>query len=75
MMSGSDADSWRIAGRYIHDMGNGTSLTFSAMFENLSMSLIDVVDGVFGNHLVSIQLYLVRCYSWWKMYLLIVMLG
>ena len=34
-MSDSDAESWRIAGRYIMDLGDGGSLTLSAMFENI----------------------------------------
>ena len=34
-MSDSEAESWRIAGRYIMDLGNGGSLTLSAMFENV----------------------------------------
>ena len=41
-MSGSDADSWRIAGRYIHDMGNGMSLTLSAMYEELEYEFDNV---------------------------------
>jgi len=34
-MDDSDAESYRIAGRYIADLGNGASLTLSAMFENV----------------------------------------
>ena len=34
-MSDSDAESYRIAGRYIADLGNGASLTLAAMFENV----------------------------------------
>ena len=34
-MGGSDAESYRIAARYIADLGNGASLTLSAMFENV----------------------------------------
>ena len=34
-MSDSEAESWRVAGRYIMDLGNGGSLTLSAMFENV----------------------------------------
>ena len=34
-MADSEAESWRIAGRYIMDLGNGGSLTLSAMFENV----------------------------------------
>ena len=47
-MSGSDADSWRIAGRYIHDMGNGMSLTLSAMYEELEYEFDNVVATVFN---------------------------
>ena len=35
VMDDSDAESYRIAGRYIADLGNGASLTLSAMFENV----------------------------------------
>ena len=34
-MTDSEAESWRVAGRYIMDLGNGGSLTLSAMFENV----------------------------------------
>ena len=34
-MSGSDAESYRFAGRYIMDMGGGASFQVSAMWENL----------------------------------------
>jgi len=34
-MESSDAESYRIAGRYIADLGNGASLTLAAMFENV----------------------------------------
>jgi hypothetical protein len=44
----SDADSWRIAGRYIHDMGNGMSLTVSAMYEELEYEMNNVVATVFN---------------------------
>ena len=44
----SDADSWRIAGRYIHDMGNGMSLTLSAMYEELEYEFDNVVATVFN---------------------------
>jgi hypothetical protein len=47
-MSGSDADSWRIAGRYIHDMGNGMSLTVSAMYEELEYEFDNVVATIFN---------------------------
>ena len=38
----SDAESYRIAGRYIADMGNGMSLTVSAMWENLEYEVNDI---------------------------------
>jgi hypothetical protein len=38
----SDAESYRIAGRYIADMGNGASLTVSAMWENLEYEVNDI---------------------------------
>ncbi len=47
--SGSDADSWRIAGRYIHDMGNGMSLTLSAMYEELEHEMDNVRATVFND--------------------------
>jgi hypothetical protein len=34
-MDDSEAESWRVAGRYIADMGNGATLTLAAMFENI----------------------------------------
>ena len=34
-MTDSDAESYRIAGRYIADLGGGSSLTLSAMWENV----------------------------------------
>ena len=34
-MAGSDAESYRLAGRYIMDMGGGASVQISAMWENL----------------------------------------
>jgi hypothetical protein len=43
----SDSESWRIAGRYIADMGNGKSLTLSAMFETLEYEMNNVVATVF----------------------------
>ena len=43
----SDAESWRIAGRYIADMGNGASFTVSAMFETLEYEMNNVVATVF----------------------------
>ena len=48
MMNGSDAQSYRIAGRYIHDMGNGTSLTLAAMWENLEYEFDSVATTVFA---------------------------
>ena len=47
-MAGSDAQSYRIAGRYIHDMGNGTSLTLAAMWENLEYEFDSVATTVFA---------------------------
>ena len=44
----SDAESWRVAGRYIADMGNGASLTLSAMFETLEYEMNNVVATVFN---------------------------
>ena len=41
-MTDTEAESWRIAGRYIADLGNGASLTLSAMYENLEYELNDV---------------------------------
>jgi hypothetical protein len=40
-MSDSEAESYRIAARYIADLGNGASLTLSAMFENVEYELND----------------------------------
>ena len=40
----SDAESYRIAGRYIADMGNGASLTLSAMFENIEYNFENVTN-------------------------------
>jgi hypothetical protein len=48
LMSGSDAQSYRIAGRWIQDMGNGASLTLSAMWENLEYEFDDVATNVFS---------------------------
>jgi len=45
MMTDSEATSWRIAGRYIADLGGGSSLTLSAMFENVEYELMNVADG------------------------------
>ena len=41
-MESSDAESIRIAGRYIHDMGDGVSIQISAMWENLEYEFNDV---------------------------------
>jgi hypothetical protein len=45
----SDSESWRIAGRYIADMGNGASLTLSAMFETLEYEMNNVDATVFDD--------------------------
>ena len=42
----SDAESFRIAGRYIADLGGGASLTLSAMWENLEYEFKDAVAEV-----------------------------
>ena len=42
LMDDSDAESYRIAGRYIADLGNGASLTLSAMFENVEYNFENV---------------------------------
>jgi len=44
----SDSESYRIAGRYIADMGNGASLTLSAMFENMEYEADDVAATYFN---------------------------
>ena len=44
VMNGSDAESYRVAGRYIADMGNGASLTLSAMFENVEYNFENVTN-------------------------------
>jgi hypothetical protein len=41
-MADSEAESYRIAARYIADMGNGASLTLSAMFENVEYEFDNV---------------------------------
>jgi hypothetical protein len=41
-MEDSEAESYRIAARYIADMGNGDSLTLSAMFENVEYEFDNV---------------------------------
>ena len=43
----SDSESFRLAGRYIADMGNGASLTVSAMVETLEYEMNNVVATVF----------------------------
>ena len=52
-MSGSDAESYRLAGRYIMDMGGGASFQVSAMWENLEYEFsgtanIRTAMGAFG---------------------------
>jgi len=47
--SGSDTQSWRIAGRWIQDMGNGASLTLSAMFENVEYEADNVIATYFND--------------------------
>ncbi len=41
----SDDDSWRIAGRYIHDWGNGHSTWFSGMYEEIKYVHKDCATG------------------------------
>ncbi|MDC0481867.1 porin [Gammaproteobacteria bacterium] len=41
-MEDSEAESYRIAARYIADLGNGASLTLSAMFENVEYEFKNV---------------------------------
>jgi len=45
----SEAESYRIAGRYIADLGGGSSLTLAAMWENVEYELDDVDASVFSN--------------------------
>ena len=53
-MQSSDAESYRIAARYIHDMGDGVSIQISAMYEDLEYEFNDVIQrqtaamGAFG---------------------------
>ena len=52
-MGSSDAESIRVAGRYIHDMGDGMSVQISAMWEDLEYEFNDVTSvraamGAFG---------------------------
>ena len=42
VMESSDAESIRIAGRYIHDLGDGVSIQISAMWEDLEYEFNDV---------------------------------
>jgi len=44
VMEASDAESIRVAGRYIMDMGDGMSVQLSAMWENLEYEFNGVVD-------------------------------
>ena len=41
-MDSSDAESYRLAARYIHDMGDGVSVQISAMYEDLEYEFNDV---------------------------------
>ena len=43
-MGSSDAESIRVAGRYIHDMGDGVSIQVSAMWEDLEYEFNDVTS-------------------------------
>ena len=43
-MSDSEAESYRIAARYIHDLGGGASLTLSAMWENIEYEFKNVTS-------------------------------
>ncbi len=52
-MDSSDAESFRVAGRYIMDMGDGVSVQISAMWEDLeyefnNVTNFDTVMGAFG---------------------------
>ena len=49
-MGSSDAESVRLAARYIHDMGDGVSIQISAMWEDLEYEFNDVtsVDAAMG---------------------------
>ncbi len=44
--SDSDDDTWRIAGRYIHDWGNGHSTRISLAYEEMSWEWDDCAGGV-----------------------------
>ncbi len=48
-MLDSESESWRIAGRYIADLGNGASLTLSAMFENVEYDFKDTASDVLAD--------------------------
>ena len=43
-MGSSDAESIRVAGRYIHDMGDGVSIQISAMWEDLEYEFNNVTS-------------------------------
>ncbi len=45
-MQSSDAESFRVAGRYIMDMGDGMSVQISAMFEDLEYEFNGTTDAV-----------------------------
>ncbi len=45
-MESSDAESFRVAGRYIMDMGDGMSVQISAMFEDLEYEFNGTTDAV-----------------------------
>ena len=52
-MASSDAESWRLAGRYIADLGDGMSVQISAMYEDLEyefngVSNFDAAMSAFG---------------------------
>jgi len=48
-MLDSESESWRIAGRYIADLGGGASLTLSAMFENVEYDFKDTSADVLAD--------------------------
>ena len=48
-MLDSESESWRIAGRYIADLGNGASLTLSTMFENVEYEFKDTATDVLAD--------------------------
>jgi len=45
----SEAESYRIAGRYIADLGGGSSLTLAAMWENVEYEMDNVNTNAFAN--------------------------